>query len=35
MTQKRKLGEKLLESIRAIKRGEGKSYSVEVPSDVT
>jgi putative transcriptional regulator len=31
---RRDIGQELLESVRAIKRGEGRRYTVEVPSDV-
>lgn len=34
MSGKRRLGAELLESIRAIKRGEGVRRTVELPSDV-
>lgn len=34
MSEKRNIGEELLEGIQAIKEGKGKRYTVEVPSDV-
>ena len=32
--KKRDIGDELLEGIRAIKRGKGKRYTVDVPKDV-
>ena len=32
--KKRNIGQELLDGIKAIKRGEGKRFEVEVPSDV-
>ena len=34
MTRKRDIGSEILESIKAIKSGEGKRYTVAVPDDV-
>ena len=34
MTLKRDLGQELLESIQALKKGEGKKYHVDLPSDI-
>lgn len=34
MTIKRDLGQELLESIQSLKKGEGKKYRVDLPSDI-